>query len=192
MHAYLGHALSFFSDFFINELDTLLDSHPSPYIAISGDFNRFDVRLLASAHKLEQKVFDATREEAILDHFYASSSPDSDYPAEVGPPSFTKRRGFPRQFFLNSSSSPSDKNEDTFHVVDDCRTHRFQSFFTQLRSLNFSDLHREDDVDRKVALFYEKFRHWISVIPKESVKKEFKTQTIDVFFPEITDQEKVE
>ena len=159
------------TDFFINEFDVLLDSYSSHHIVLCGDFNRLDVDSIASAHSLEQKVFDATRDQAILDQFYVSSTIASYYPqAEVGPPPFTKcRRGSHCQVFLKSSTT-SDRNEYTYQVVYDCRAHHIQRFFNELRSLNFLNVYREDDVDQKVALFYEKFRHCLSIIPQETVR----------------------
>ena len=157
------------NDFIISVLDSFCDSHPNCYVLICGDLNRFDTSILMSSYNLVPKVTHPTRGDATLDQILVSNSIAQHYKsAEVGPPPFSGRRGSHCQVLLNPTQGQYSEDA-TFHTVFDCRLPHLQNFITVLRQCSFTDLYREPDIDRKTAIFYERFHECLSVIPTKEV-----------------------
>ena len=76
-----------FTDFLTFEIDNLLVLHPNDKLVVAGDLNDFPTAFLIENFNLVNRVTEATRKSAILDHIWIGEELCVAYPsASVGPP----------------------------------------------------------------------------------------------------------
>ena len=157
-------------DALVNTVDIWSNDHPEGETIIAGDLNDFDVDSLCRVLDLVKKVTSPTRGSSILDHCLVSSSLDDFYPdANVGPPLSTARRGSHGQVFLKPHESHSIPVKYRLYSVLDLRKANMEAFLRRLSSCSFHEVYKTDDVDNKVALFYDILNYCLSCIPKTLV-----------------------
>lgn len=164
------------SDFIISEFDHILSVFPNDKLIIAGDLNDFDCSFLCENFRLVNRVTEATRGNAILDHIWIDESLCEFYPTSacIGPP---LKNSDHNCVFLRSLCQPSPTTDRRATLVWDLRdsfvrefVHRLSTTVFDVNGLTESESRPSgNSVDFKLTKFYESLYSCLSVIPREVV-----------------------
>lgn len=155
-------------DFLTYELDNMLAKNPNDKLIITGDMNDFSMDTLADSFDLHNRVADATRGTAILDHIWTNDFLTDFYQeeAEVGPP---LKNSDHNSIMLSSKCGLVLKDNPQLTLVWDFRKSNENEFLRRLEALDFSPLMVEGNVDTMCIRFYELISKAMEAIPYEYV-----------------------
>ena len=132
--------------FLTNEFDQLLSMYSSDKLLLAGDFNDFSTLFLCENFNLVNRVMDATRLNAILDHIWIDESLCHSYPtcAEVGPP---LQKSDHNTVLLRSTRQVASTENHQSTLLWDFRESNICEFLKRLESTEFELLERVTSVD---------------------------------------------
>ena len=156
------------TDYLTTEFDLFLTSHPNDKLLIAGDFNDFSTEFFIDNFNLINRVDEATRKNAVLDHIWINDDLCDFYPycANVGPP-------------LSSSDhncillSPVCRRDSDLNcrsvLVWDFRDSNISEFLLRLSTTDFDAINQERSLDDMCSKFYELLWQCVAAIPCEAV-----------------------
>ena len=150
------------------EFDRLLTMYPDDKIVLAGDFNDFDTTFLSINFGLVNRVVNATRNNAVLDHIWIDESLCDCYPcaANIGPPLGSSDHNC---VFLRSVSVSQFPESRRPTLVWDFRESNVSEFLLSLSSTNFDVIKQETSVNKMCSKFYDLLAQSLSVFPSEVV-----------------------
>ena len=162
------------AEYLTHELDHFLSLFPEDKLIIAGDFNDFDFEFLRENFGFVERVTEATRANAILDHILMDESLCEFYPnsACVGPP---LQKSDHNCILLRPLSQSSVNTDCRPTLVWDLRDSYISDFLHRLSVTNFDNVisgtgtPTENSVDDLCNNFYRLFDSCLSVIPCEVV-----------------------
>ena len=156
------------TDYLVSELDHLFSLYPHDKLLIAGDFNDFNTDFFQESFGLVNRVTEATRRNALLDHIWIDESVCDFYPspASVGPPLKNSDHNCILLRPLRQLQSVKDYRP---HLVWDLRDANICDYFSRLSSSNFDAISSENSVDDMCENFYCLFDWCLSAIPCEIV-----------------------
>ena len=154
-------------DFLTFELDRFLTLYHNDRILIAGDFNDFCTDFLIENFSLVNRVTEATRQTAMLDHIWIDEHLCDFYnnPAEVGPPIQNSDHN---TILLHPTHHPPSHDKQ-FKLVWDFRESHVAEFLRHLESTDYDSLADEPTIDSMCSKFYSLLSGSIAVIPCEQV-----------------------
>lgn len=154
------------NNFLTETLDSFLITNVDSKLLIAGDFNDFDLTHLLTNFNLENKVLSPTRGNACLDKILISSDLQSYFPneAQILDPISTSDHS---TIFLQSIST-YNKTYRNCRIMD-LRESNKNAFLLNLSQKDFSPVYRENDIDKKLNIFYDILKDSLSTIPKTTV-----------------------
>ena len=156
------------ADYITDVFDVFLAKHPNDKLLIAGDFNDFTTDFLTDDFDLQNRVDEATRKDAILDHIWLNEDLCDFYPhyANVGPPLGSSDHNC----ILLSPAYRSNSDESCHStLVWDFRESYISDFLLRLATTNFEVIKQEISVDDMCSKFYEPLWQCLAAIPCEVV-----------------------
>jgi hypothetical protein len=155
-------------DYLVSELDRLLTIFPDDKVVIAGDFNDFCTRFLFENFGLVDRVSEATRNSAILDHIFIDEDLCDFYPnmAEIGPP---LRNSDHNCVLLSPHHMPPCSETHRPVYVWDFRDSHVGEFLRRLSSTNFDEVVNKNCVNDMCSVFYDLLTWSLSAISSECV-----------------------
>ena len=151
----------------IENLDSILSSHPNSGIILTGDFNEFRHRRLCSSFNLKQIVNHATRGDNILDKVLTNISKYYDILNVVAPLSSSDHNSI----VLTPSASYANSNLRSFRFVRDARHSNRRVVREKLCQVNWSPLFHSQSCDDQFIFFTDTINEIIETsLPLSCVK----------------------
>ena len=152
------------ADYLTEEFDRFLLQHPNDKLLIAGDFNDFLTDFLVDNFNLMNRVDEATRKNAVLDHIWMNDDLSDLYPhyANVGPPLGSSDHNC---IFLSPACRSDSSVSCRSTLVWDLRDSNLSDFLLRLATTNFEVIKQESSLDDMCSKFYELLWQCLSVIP---------------------------